>query len=345
MQAVVLERRGLVRLREIDIDESLGPDEVRIEPRAVGICGSDVHYYLEGKIGDFVVESPMVLGHEASGVITEVGNAVGHLEIGDRVCMEPGIPNFRSPEALTGRYNLDPGVRFWATPPIHGCLRETLVHPANLTFKIPDSMTFHQGALVEPATIGVYSVERSRLRPGESSLVIGAGAIGIVTALAADAAGCGKVYIADVKREKLDFVNRHYGDRIATVDLNERRIAEVFAEDGISGVDIVFEASGSPAAYGGIADLLLPGGDLVLIGMPPDSVPFDVVGLQVKEITVKTIFRYVNAFPKTLGLIGSGKLEVSPLVTKIYTMENSASAVEYASTQPPGEVKIMIDVS
>lgn len=345
MQGVVLEEKGTIRIREIEIPETLGPRDVRIQPRAVGICGSDLHYYLEGRIGDFVVDAPMVLGHEASGVVTEVGEDAGHLAVGDRVCMEPGIPNFQSPQALAGRYNLDPGVRFWATPPVHGCLRETVVHPANLTFRIPDTMSFEEGALAEPAAVGVYSVERSGLSPGGTAVVIGAGTIGIVTALAADAAGCGKIYITDVKQDKLDFVDSRFGDRITTVNLNRRNAADVLADDGLPGADAVFEASGSPAAYGNITDLSVPGGALVLIGMPPDSVMMDVVALQVKEIRVEPIFRYVNAFPKTVSLIASGKLRVSPLVTKRYPMKNAVDAFEYAAGGPPSEVKVMIDTS
>ena len=345
MQAVVLEEQGVIRIREIDIPETLGPRDVRIQPRAVGICGSDLHYYLEGRIGDFVVAAPMVLGHEAGGIVTEVGADVGHLAVGDRVCMEPGIPNFQSPQALAGRYNLDPDVRFWATPPVHGCLRETVVHPANLTFKIPDTMSFEEGALVEPAAVGVYSVERSGLRPGGTAVVIGAGTIGIVTALAADAAGCGKIYLTDVKQEKLDFVAGRYGDRITTINVHRRNAVDVLAADGVPGADVVFEASGSPGAYTNITDLSVPGGALVLIGMPPDSVMIDVVALQVKEIRVEPIFRYVNVFPKTVSLIASGKLRVSPLVTKRYPMKNAVDAFAYAAGGPPSEVKVMIDAS
>ena len=345
MQAVVLEEKGVVRIRDIDIAETLGPGDVRIEPRAVGICGSDLHYYLEGRIGDFVVDEPMVLGHEAGGIVTEVGADAGPLAVGDRVCMEPGIPNFQSPQALSGRYNLDPEVRFWATPPVHGCLRETVVHPANLTFKIPDEMSFEQAALVEPSAVGVYSVERSGLRPGGTAVVIGAGTIGIVTALAADAAGCGKIYIIDVKQEKLDFVDSCFGDRITTINPNKRKVADVLADAGIPGADAVFEASGSPAVYTNITDLSAPGGVLVLIGMPPASVMIDVVALQVKEISVEPIFRYVNVFPKTVSLIASGKLRVSPLVTKRYSMKDAVDAIEYAAAQPPSEVKVMINAS
>jgi D-xylulose reductase len=344
MQAVILEQKGKIALRNIEIAETLGPDDVRIKPAAVGICGSDIHYYREGRIGDFVVNEPMVLGHEASGVIVEVGSKVKGLSVGDRVCMEPGIPDFKSRETLMGMYNLDPAVRFWATPPIHGCLRETFVHPASFTFKLPAQLSFHEGALVEPAAIGVYSAKKAHISSGDIALVIGAGTIGIVTALAAEAAGCSKVYIADIKKGKLDFVNTHYKDKIETIDLSRENVKAVLAKAGIKGVDVVFEASGSAKAYEGITQYPVPGGRLVLTGMPGGPVPLDVVGLQVKELSIETIFRYVNIFPRVVKMISSGKLNVKPLVTKSFSFKDSCAAFEYAAALAEGDVKIMIDI-
>ncbi len=344
MKAVVLEKKGDIQMRDVVLEEVLSPEDVRIKIKSVGICGSDIHYFKEGNIGDFIVRDPMVLGHEASGVVVETGSAVKHLKVGDRVCMEPGIPDFSSIETLEGMYNLDPAVRFWATPPIHGCLRETVVHPASLTFKMDDRLSFHEGALVEPVAIGVYSVKKSRVSSGDTAVVIGAGTIGVVTALAADAAGCSKVFIADIKTEKLDFVKKHYGDRIEIIDLKEKTISQVIKQNGMRGVDTVFEASGSARAYEGICDVLLPGGNIVLIGMPSSPVPVDVVALQAKEISIETIFRYVNIFPTVLNLIASGKLNVKPLVTKTYSFDQSVQAFEYAAGLPAEDVKIMIDL-
>ena len=344
MKALVLEEKNKLSLRDYPISETVGPDDVKIAIKACGICGSDVHYYTHGRIGDFIVSEPMILGHEASGTVLETGANVKNLKAGDKVCMEPGIPDFKSIETLKGMYNLDPAVRFWATPPIHGCLRETVVHPASLTFKLPSHVSFHEGALVEPVAIGVYSAKKARIAPGDTALVIGAGTIGIVTALAAESSGCAKVYIADIKKGKLEFVNQHYHDKIETIDLNQTDIKSYFSQKGIGGVDIVFEASGSAKVYETICAYLVPGGRMVLTGMPGGPVPLDVVAMQAKELSIETIFRYVNMYPRVINMISSGSLNVKPLATRCYSFEDSVAAFEYAATLPEKDVKIMIDL-
>jgi len=258
--------------------------------------------------------------------------------------MEPGIPNFKSVETLKGMYNLDPAVRFWATPPIHGCLRETVVHPASLTFKLPDNVSFHEGALVEPVAIGVWAAKKARIAPGDIALVIGGGTIGIVTALAAESSGCSKVYIADIKKGKLEFINQHYRDKLETIDLNQTDITSYLNKKGINGVDIVFEASGSAKVFEKICSYLVPGGRMVLIGMPAGPVPLDVVAMQAKELSIETIFRYVNIYPLVINMIASGKLNVKPLITKLYPFADALAAFDYAATLPEKDVKIMIDL-
>ena len=344
MKALVLEEKKKLNLLDYPIKETVGPDDVKIAIKACGICGSDVHYFLEGRIGDFIVNAPMILGHEASGVVVETGANVKNLKTGDKVCMEPGIPNFKSIETLKGMYNLDPDVAFWATPPIHGCLRETVVHPASLTFKLPDNMTFHEGALVEPAAIGVWAAKKARIAPGDTALVIGGGTIGIVTALAAESAGCSKVYIADIKKGKLEFISQHYRNKLETIDLNQTDIKSYFAEKGIEGVNLVFEASGNAKVFERICSYLVPCGRMVLVGMPSEPVPMDIVAMQVKELSAETIFRYVNVYPLVINMISSGKLNVKPLVTKNYSFADCISAFEYAAALPEKDIKIMIDL-
>ncbi|MEM9270516.1 MAG: alcohol dehydrogenase catalytic domain-containing protein, partial [Pseudomonadota bacterium] len=188
-KALVLERAHQLALRDIDLPDDLGSTDVRITVDTVGVCGSDVHYYTHGKIGPFVVKEPMVLGHEAAGVVAEVGSDVKHLKVGDRVCMEPGIPNGASKASKLGVYNVDPDVRFWATPPVHGCLTPSVVHPAAFTYPIPDHVTFAEGAMVEPFAIGMQAAAKAKIKPGDVAFVTGAGPIGVMVALAALAGG------------------------------------------------------------------------------------------------------------------------------------------------------------
>ncbi len=343
VKAVVLEGIGEICVRDIEVAGTLQPadNEVRIAVKAVGICGSDVHYYKHGRIGDFVVNAPMILGHEAAGVVTAVGAQVADLKVGDRVCMEPGIPDFTSRQTLAGHYNLDPSVRFWATPPIHGCLTPEVVHPAALTYKLPDNVSFAEGAMVEPLAIGVYAAFKADIRPGDIAVVAGAGTIGMVVAFAALASGCAKVILSDVAKAKLDLVANHPG--IVTVDLNREKLADlVAAHTAGHGADLFFEASGNPRAFDDMMDVIGRGGRVVLVGMPQDRAPLDVVALEVKEISVTGIFRYANVWERTLALLGSGKIDLKPLISASYPFDQSIAAFERAAQQNASDVKIQI---
>ncbi len=341
MQALVLEKTKVLALRDFPLVETLGPHDVRIGIRTVGICGSDVHYYQHGVIGPFFVREPMILGHEAAGVVTEVGSAVTHLQVGDRVCMEPGIPDPNSRATRLGLYNLDPAVRFWATPPVHGCLRPSVVHPAAFTFKLPDNVSFAEGAMVEPLAVGMHAANKARLRPGDLAVVLGAGPIGMVTALAALAGGCSRVIITDVQAPKLELAARL--GAITPVNVREQNLAAVVraATDGW-GADVVFDAVGLPTSATQALDVLAPGGCVVLIGMPGAPVPFDVVAAQVKEVRIETIFRYAHVYPRALALMGSRKIDVRPLITDTYAFADSVAAFDYAVHMKPTSVKVQI---
>lgn len=341
MEALVLEKTKLLSLRDIAVDEPLSPHDVRIAIHTVGICGSDVHYYQHGAIGPFVVREPMILGHEASGAITEIGPAVTTLKVGDRVCMEPGIPDPNSRAARLGLYNLDPAVRFWATPPVHGCLRPSVVHPAAFTFKLPDNVSFGEGAMVEPLAVGMHAAAKARITPGDVAVVIGAGPIGLVTALAALAGGCSRVIIADVAKPKLDLAAKL--GPITPVNPREQSLVEAVRQhtDGW-GADLVFEASGNVKAAASVFEPLRPGGRVVFIGMPGAPVPLDIVAAQVKEASVETVFRYAHVYPRAVALLGSGRINVKPLITRTIPFADSIAAFDLASNPPADSVKIQI---
>jgi D-xylulose reductase len=341
MKALVLERKGELRLRDVDVPLALGPRDVKIAIENVGVCGSDVHYFTHGRIGPFVVREPMILGHEASGRIVEVGAEVTHLEVGDRVCMEPGIPDPTSRASRLGMYNVDPSVVFWATPPVHGCLTPYVVHPAAFTYRLPDNVSFAEGAMVEPLAIGMQAATKARIQPGDVAVVTGCGTIGILTALAALAGGCSRVIVSDVLQEKLDIAARYPG--ITAVNVRDQDLAGVVREatDGW-GADVVFEASGSPAVYRGLFDLIRPGGCAVLIGMPTDPVALDVAAAQAKEARLETIFRYANVYPRAVALIASGKIDLKPLISATYAFDDAIQAFQRAVEGRGSDVKLQI---
>jgi len=341
MRALVLERVKELALRDIEIDEPLGERDVRIKISNVGVCGSDVHYYLHGRIGSFIVEEPMVLGHEAAGVVAEVGSRVTHLKEGDRVTMEPGIPDPNSRASRLGMYNLDPAVRFWATPPIHGVLRPTVVHPADFTFRVPDGVSLAEAAMVEPLAVGMHAAGKARIKAGDVAVVIGSGTIGMLTCVAALAGGCSRVIITDVQQQKLDIAEQL--GPVTAVNVQDQKLTDVVDEltDGW-GADIVFECSGNEKAAAGVFDPLCPGGCVVLIGMPTVPLAFDVVAAQIREARIETIFRYAHVYPRSLSLMGSGKIDVKPLITDTFDFEDSIKAFDFAAESAPTSVKVQI---
>jgi D-xylulose reductase len=341
MRALVLEKERSLTLRDIDLPTKLGPRDVKIAVDTVGICGSDVHYYTHGRIGSFIVKSPMVLGHEAAGKVVEVGSEVKSFKPGDRVCMEPGVPDMASRASRMGLYNVDPSVTFWATPPVHGCLTAYVIHPEAFTYKLPDNVSFAEGALVEPFAIGMQAASKAKIAPGDVALVIGSGTIGVMTALAALAGGCSRVIVTDFVQDKLDVVGRYSG--VTTINGKTKKLGDEVAKlTGNWGADVVFEASGSPKAYDGIFDLVRPGGCLVLIGMPIDPVAFDVVAACVKEARIETVFRYANIHARAIELIASGKVDLKPLISGTFPFEQSIEAFERAASARPGDVKLQI---
>lgn len=340
-RALVLEEQHELAIRDIDLPESPGPGEVKIKLHTVGVCGSDVHYYTHGRIGPFVVNAPMVLGHEAAGTVVELGEGVSHLKVGDRVCMEPGIPDPTSKAARLGMYNVDPAVKFWATPPIHGVLTPFVVHPANYTFKLPDNVSFAEGAMVEPFAVGMQAATKAGITPGDTAVVIGAGPIGTMVALAALAGGCARVVIADLAQPKLDIAAQFQG--IIPVNVKDQDLADAVSTltDGW-GADVVFECSGSARVWASIGDLPRPGGTIVVVGLPVEPVPVDIATLSTKELRIESVFRYAHQYERAIALMGSGKVDLKPLISETFDFEDSIKAFDRAVEARPTDVKLQI---
>lgn len=341
MRALVLHEKNRMSIEEVEAPGAPGPGQVKIAMHTVGICASDVHYWTDGKIGPFVVEAPMILGHEGAGTVLEVGEGVTGLAPGDRVVMEPGVPDPTSRAVKEGNYNVDPGVEFWATPPVHGCLAEEVLHPAAYTYKLPDSMSFAEGALIEPFAVGMFAATKAEISPGDVAAVVGAGTIGIMTALAALAGGASHVFLSDVLPEKLALLDGI--DGITTVDATKQSLGEVVREaTGGWGPQIVVEATGAAPAYKDLWSLPAPGGRIVLVGMPVDPVPFDIATAQSRGVSLETVFRYANVHQKAIDLAASDAVDLSRFVSETFAFDDSVQAFERFLEGRPTDVKIQI---
>jgi L-iditol 2-dehydrogenase len=340
MKAAVLKKVGEIQIEDIPVPNP-GPAEVLVKIKSVGICGSDLHYYTHGKIGIYVVEKPIILGHEASGEVVAVGNGVTRFQVGDRVTLEPGIPCRKCEFCKTGRYNLCPDVAFMATPPYDGAFTEYIVSPEDFTFKIPDTMSFDEAALMEPLAVGVYASERSRIKPGMTAAVLGLGPIGMVVAQAAKAYGASRVIGTDVVEYRLNKAQSFAVDNAFNATNSDLEEA-IFADLG-GRPDIVFETSGNGASIAMTTSLVKTGGTVVMIGMSPkDLMPINHGQISGKELTVLGIFRYANMYPKAIELVKSGEIDVKSLVTKEFNLEKTQAALDYAIEHKNDSIKVII---
>jgi L-iditol 2-dehydrogenase len=332
MQVSVLRGVGDVAVEERPVPEP-GPDEVLVRIGSVGVCGSDVHYYEHGRIGPYVVERPLVLGHEAGGRIVAHGPEVVDRPIGQRVSLEPGIPCRSCPQCLAGRYNLCPYVRFFATPPIDGAFCEYVVVPAVFAHPVPDEISDDAAGLLEPLSVGVWACRRGGVTAGSRVLVTGAGAIGLVSAQAARAFGATEVMITDVNPNRLGLA----GDLgLTPVDVSARTIGDTGFE-----ADVLIECSGNANATRDAIQAVAPAGHVVLVGMGGDELLLPLSRVQVRELVLTGAFRYANTWPIAISLAASGAVELDRLVTGHYPLQEVEQAL-IDSRRNPTTVKAII---
>ncbi|MGB7448937.1 MAG: NAD(P)-dependent alcohol dehydrogenase [Ornithinimicrobium sp.] len=308
-------------------------DEVLVRIGSVGVCGSDMHYYEHGRIGSFVLDSPLVLGHEAGGVVTEVGSAVTSLSEGQRVSIEPGVPCRRCRQCLLGRYNLCPEVKFFATPPYDGAFCEYVAMPADFVYAVPDHVSDDAAGLVEPLSVGVWAARRSRVAPEDSVLVTGAGPIGLASAMAARAYGASSVTVADINPHRLE-VARAIGFDVVDVSQTSVVDAEVHA-------DVLLECSGNGRATWDAVHAVNRAGRVALVGMGGDEVSLPLPRIQDRELTLTGAFRYANTWPTAIELVSSGKVDLDVLVTGHFGLSEVEAALT-APGQDPQAVKVMV---
>lgn len=343
MKAAVLHRPRDLRIDQIH-EPSMGPRDVRVRVRSVGICGSDVHYWRTGRIGEHVVEKPMVLGHEASGVVEEVGAQVTSLRPGDRVALEPGVPCRRCEWCKTGRYNLCPDVVFMATPPVDGALCEHVVSPEDFAFRIPDHVSFEAAALAEPLSVGIHACRRAGVSLGRSVFIAGAGPIGIASLMAAKAFGATRILISDVREARLAMA-RELG-ATAAVNPKEVETAAALAEltEG-RGVDVAIECAGAEAALADCLGAAVRGGTVVVVGLgDQERYAVPMLDLAFKELDLKGIFRYVHTYPAALEAIASGAIDVEAMITHRFPFDDLLTGFSYAEEGTDGAVKVMVEL-
>lgn len=313
MKAAVLVEPTEFEIRHRSVPEP-GPEEVLVAVRDVGICGSDVHYYEHGRIGDYVVDDPLVLGHECAGEIVAVGGDVDDLEPGDRVALEPGVPCRRCAHCERGDYHLCEAVEFMATPPHDGAFAEYVSWPADFAHELPASVSTTAGALCEPLSVGIHACRRGDVGTGDTVLVAGAGPIGLLTMAAAVAAGATDVIVTDVVPAKLEAASDRGAD--LTVDVSETDLETAVAEytDGV-GADVVVEASGAAPSIRSTVDAVRRGGTVVLVGLADEAtVPLDVLEIVDNELDVRGSFRYKNTYDAAIGLLEDDVVDVTGIV-------------------------------
>ena len=344
MKVAIMTGIGEMAFEERDIPKAKD-DEVLVKLEYVGICGSDMHYYETGAIGDYVVKPPFVLGHEPGGTVVEVGKDVKHLKVGDRVALEPGKTCGHCQFCKEGKYNLCPDVVFFATPPVDGVFQEYVAHEADLCFKLPDNVSTLEGALIEPLAVGFHAAIQGDAHLGQKAVVMGSGCIGLVSMMALKARGVSEVYVVDVMDKRLEKAMELGATAVingAKEDVAER-IRQLTNGDG---VDLAIETAGTEITTRQAIQVVKKGATIVLVGYSktgemtlPMSIALD------KELTFKTVFRYRHIYPMAIDAVASGKVNLKGIVTNEFTLDEVPKAMDYSMHNKADIVKAVIKIS
>ncbi len=333
--AAVLHGARDVRIEQREIPEP-GADELLIKVAAVGICGSDLHYYEHAAVGPNVVRGPHILGHEVSGVVVAAGSSAAGDRLAKRVVIEPGRACGVCGECATGRYNLCRDMKFLGAPPVDGALRGHIAVCSRLAYALPQALSDEEGALIEPLAVAVHACRRGRVASGSRVLVTGAGSIGLLTAQVAKARGAREVTVMDLNRSRLRLAQKLGATRVISPD----ELAQLVHEGPT--IDVLLECSGAAAALASALAAVRPGGDVVVVGMAPEGfVTLPLEHLQRRELRVTGSFRYAGCFPEAIELAASGQVALDPLITGRYSLTAVDSALRSARDDPT-QVKVVI---
>ena len=344
MKVAVMTGIGKMEFVERDIPQAK-PGEVLVKIEYVGVCGSDLHYFESGRIGNFIVKPPFVLGHEASGVVVETGADVTGLKPGDRVALEPGKTCGHCEYCRTGLYNLCPDVEFFATPPYDGVFQEYVAHDADLCFKLPDNVSMMSGALIEPLAVGFHAATQGGAHAGQTAMITGSGCIGLVTMLALKAMGVTEIYISDIEQKRLDKAL----ELGATQVINSRAqdpVKTVMELTGGRGVDIAFETAGTEITAGQLIELTHKGGTIVFVGYSgKGSINLPMNMALDKELTLKTIFRYRHIYPMAIKAVEGGSIDPERIVTAQFDFDDIQRAMDESINNKAEIVKSVIKIA
>ena len=332
MRTNVLVSAGVMRSEQRPVPRP-GTGEVLVRIGSVGICGSDVHYYRHGRIAEYVVREPLVLGHEAGGVVVAVGDGVAADRVGQRVALEPGVPCRHCRECKLGRYNLCVDVQFFATPPVDGTFAEFVVIAADFAHPIPDSISDDGAGLIEPLSVAVWACGKAAIGIGSRVLISGAGPIGLMNVQVAKAAGATDIVVTDIAPARLETAVKFGATRI--LDARSDDAADLGIE-----VDAFIDCSGAePAVRAGIR-AVRPAGRVVLVGMGADEISLPVGLIQGRELTITGTFRYANTYPTAIDLAARGAIQLDAMVTAHYPLDQAEAALQRATD--PGAIKVIV---
>lgn len=332
-----------MEMQDIPEPEIINPDDVKIKMTVVGICGSDVHYYNQGRIGSQVVEYPFAVGHEGAGRVEEIGKNVKRLSPGDVVAIDPAMPCWECDQCKAGRHHTCRKLRFLGCPgQAEGCFSEYIVMPESSCYQLTGKLNADHGSISEPLAIGVYAVKKAAAINGSNIGILGFGPIGMSVMLAAKAGNAGKIFVTDKIGERLEIANKE-GAFSTGNPLKENVVKKIYKTIP-AGLDIVFECCGQQEAFDQAVDILKPGGKLIVVGIPEfDTWSMNVENTRRKEISIQFIRRQVDCVEPALEMMKNGKIDVKNMVTHRFPFEKTKEAFDLVAGYEDGVMKAMID--
>ncbi|CAG2170924.1 unnamed protein product [Oppiella nova] len=337
--SLVLHKKDDLRLEVTELPGDPAPN--------VGICGSDIHFWKDGGIDKWVVKNPIVLGHEGSATVIKVGAKVKNFKVGDRVAVEPGIACLNCQVCKDGNYNLCPDVMFYGVEPLGGALRRYYNQSAAFCHKLADNMTMAEGALMEPLAVAVYACRRGGIRMGggQKVMVTGAGPIGLLAALSAKALGAEVVCILDINESRLQFAKQLGIDKTVLIDTKAdveslcQQVVDLLGDSP----DVSLECSGAEMSYNLAISASKCGANIVMIGVSNKKVSVNLSSAACRQVNLLGVMRYLNSFPMAIHLVSSGKINIKPLITHTYKLEEALEAFETSrNCAANGAIKVHI---